>query len=150
MKHKTFLICSGALSTWHSKPTFSMKFWCNLRRNFFGFFLSSLWKTWLVHSNFSWFPEPTIHLQYEDFASYSKNQPFWNVFSLTPSSKNRSRFSQRTKMVLQRTEKLFFERQQNWHSLQLLSSVYYQLASHFKVSIHENFFSLYLDALSRE
>ena len=33
---------------------------------------------------------------------------FWNFFSLTSSSKNRSRFSQRTKVVLQRTEKLFF------------------------------------------
>ena len=80
MKYKTFLMF------WRS---FNLTFKANLfdeilmqpqKKLFFGFLFRALWKTWLVHSNFSWFPAPTIHLQYEDFASHSKNQPFLELF----------------------------------------------------------------------
>ena len=128
------LDCHNQTFRWNSDATSKdILFWVS--------FSSCQCKTWLVHSNFSWFSGPTIHLHYQDFSFHSENfltsleQPKWFPLQST------------TKMVLQQTENHFFDWQQNRQSLKLLSSVCSKPSSYFKVYI---FFKLYLAALSRE
>ena len=115
---------------------------------FFGFF-SELSLENLV-SPFQFFVVLSAHNSFplQRFRFPLQKSAFWNFFSLPASSKKGSRFNQRTKMVLQQTENQFVRT--TTVSTVPKATLQCVLASFFKVSIHGNFFSLYLAAFSRE